>query len=142
VDKAYAYYQHQLRVGFETLPFDQAVDRELAYLQADPNYFDLRHSYLTGGMYADQLQRWLKYFPQEQFLLLGNEELSSNPAETFDRVISFLNLPAFEPKNFKRLNAFPYPDMSAEMRKRLVRYFEPHNQRLYEILGRRFEWDR
>ncbi len=141
VDKAYSYYQHQLRVGFETLTFEEAIDREIENLKKDPGYFDQNHSYLAGCQYAEQLERWLKVFPKEQLLVIGNEELSTAPEKTFAKVLEFLNLPTFSPKTFKRLNAFPYPDMSGETRERLVKYFKPYNEKLYALLDRKLEWD-
>ncbi len=32
--------------------------------------------------------------------------------------------------------------MPADLRKRLIDYYAPHNQELYDYLGMRFEWDR
>ena len=32
--------------------------------------------------------------------------------------------------------------MSSDLRNELVEYFKPHNQRLYDFLGKSFDWDK
>jgi hypothetical protein len=34
-----------------------------------------------------------------------------------------------------------YPEMDGDIRKNLMKYFELHNQRLYEYLGEDFGWE-
>ena len=31
--------------------------------------------------------------------------------------------------------------MDPDLRKKLGEYFRPHNERLYELIGRKFDWD-
>ena len=52
----------------------------------------------------------------------------------------FLGLEYHAPKEFKKLNAFPYPDMDPKTREKLQEYFQPHNERLYEFLGQDLGW--
>ena len=44
--------------------------------------------------------------------------------------------------DYKQYNATGKSRMSPETRQRLVEYFAPHNERLYELLGEDFGWDR
>jgi len=41
-----------------------------------------------------------------------------------------------------KYNYAPYPKMNRATRARLLEYFRPHNQRLYELLDRDFEWEK
>ena len=152
VDRAYAFYNMQVRRRRETLSFEAAIEREeerlggeLEKMLADENYFSFnRHhySYVSRGIYVDQLKHWMNFFPKEQISILISEHLFKDPLETFKRVIQFLDLPSWEPKEFTRENHMPYPKMDETTRKRLIACFEPHNQRLYKFLGMKLDWDR
>jgi hypothetical protein len=150
VDRAYSFYHHNLRAGLETLSFEEAVDREderlageRAKLEADEAYFSFaheHHSYLTRGIYADQLEHWGEFFPRSQLLVLSTSRLTERPAETLRKALDFLELPYREPRAFEKLNAVPYAPMSADTRARLQGFFAPHNRRLYDFLGEDLGW--
>ena len=93
------------------------------------------------GIYADQLERWFKYFPREQFLILKSEDLYSDPAKTYEQVLDFLGLTKFELNLFKAHRKGNYSSISVETRKKLIDYFRPHNERLHKLLGRDFGWN-
>jgi len=152
VDRAYSHYNMTRRMLFEDLSFEDAIDREparvageLERMTEDENYFSYRRwhfSYLGRGRYAEQLERWLACFPREQLLILTSGDLFAAPAESYREIMAHLGLPAWQPAANHRTNFIPYPRMSPETRQRLVEYFAPHNQRLYELLGREFDWDK
>ena len=152
VDRAYSHYWMKLRKEYENASFEDAVEREtervngeLSKMLEDEHYFsyDRWHfSYLARGLYAEQLARWMKFFPREQFLILRSEDLYRDPAATYKRVSEFLGLPPWQPSRPAKSNFVPYPEMDRATRARLLEYFAPHNERLYELLGTRFEWDR
>ena len=74
--------------------------------------------------------------------MLSLEEFKSDWKANFTRVLNFLQLPSWDVPEFKKYYSRRYDEMNPETRKRLVEFFRPHNQRLYELLGRSFEWDR
>ena len=151
VDRAYSFYNHNLRAGLEDLSFEDAIDQEEARLdgerekiKADPTYasFDyMHHSYLLRGLYVDQLEDWTAHFSREQMLVLKTEALYEDGEATLRRAFEFLELPYHAPEKFKKLNAAPYyPEMDPKTRVRLEEYFAPHNQRLYDYLDTDFGW--
>jgi hypothetical protein len=100
--------------------------------------------YLSEGVYVDQIVRWRSFFREEQMLVLKCEDFSEHPQETLKRVLSFLELPAWEPKASELHNKLHRGGYTQEMqpaiRRRLEEYFEPHNRRLYAFLGVDFGW--
>jgi len=152
VNRAYSYYNMKVRQGYETLSFQEAIEREqqrlcgeLEKMLEDENYFSFNrqhYSYLSRGIYVDQLKTWVNFFSEEQFLILKTEDFYRDPSKVFKQVLEFLSLPSWELKEYKKLNYVPYPKMDATTRKCLIEYFEPHNQRLYEFLGVNFGWGR
>jgi sulfotransferase family protein len=157
VDRAYSQYNFEVDLGRETLPFEEALDREGERISrerekmiADEGYvsFDYsRYSYLARGIYVDQLQTWMSLFPKEQFLILKSEDFYADPVTALDHTSKFLNLAELEPHEKKKkyklhnYNTTPYPKMNPATRKRLIEYFEPHNARLYDLLGVELGWN-
>ena len=67
--------------------------------------------------------------------------LFENPAECYAQVLDFLGLSPHELESFPVLYQGIYEDpMRPETRERLIEYYRPHNEELFELLGVRFEW--
>jgi hypothetical protein len=153
VDRAYSHYQYKLRNRKEPLSFEAAIDAEAERLAGeeeklcrDPDYRSRAHflySYMARGIYLDQIFRWQKHLPSDRMLIVESSGLLKRPAEVYDEVLSFLGVRSWQPSEFAQHFAGGYKArMSAEMRHKLIDYFAPHNQRLYDHLGQRFDWDR
>jgi len=157
VDRAISHHRHMVRLGFETLPFEEAIAAEaeriaadVAALRRDPLHQPralLRFSYISRGLYAEQLERWMQAFPRERFLIVKSEDFFADPASVFDQVIAFLGLRPWRPRSFanvthrRRPPGPQVPAIPLDVRVRLGELFAPHNARLYESLGRDFGWD-
>lgn len=143
VDRAYSHYHHAVRNLGETLAFEEAIEMEearlageLEKLERDPFYcsYNYQHySYLSRGIYVDQLKNWYDLFPAKQILLLKYEELFSNPSDYMNKVSEFLKI---SPHNyaFDIFNQGEYSDMSGETQKRLKQFFKPHNEKLHNFI--------
>lgn len=150
VDRALSHYHHELALGRETLPFEEALEREDARTRgevermlADPGYFSQAwwdFTYRARGRYAEQLDRWLAVFGRERLLVLASEELADRPAETYARVLEFLGVPPHSLDAFPRIFERDYADMSPDTRQALSEYYAEPNRRLFELLGRDFRW--
>ena len=157
VDRAYSQYCHRVMLGQETLSFEDALAQEEIRTRdegqrfaTDPHYYSsnyFHYGYLARGIYVDQLQRWMNYFPKEQFLIIKSEDFYATPERTLKEIFLFLGLLEVAPvqqQEYKQLNSSTSSQlkMEPETRKRLLSYFEPHDERLYTLLGRDFGWDR
>lgn len=160
VERAYSQYWIEVKARFETWSFEEAIRGEKERLAgewekmlADESYYShsYRHfSYLERGIYMDQLQRWMDYFPREQLLVLRSEDLYKDAAAVMKQTLDFLGVASEgldkEYKNYRRPSKKGYrnqvvpPKLDPATRAYLVDYFEPHNQRLYDYLGVDFHW--
>jgi Sulfotransferase domain len=148
--RAYSHYQHEVALAREPLSFEDALDREderlrgeVERLVADPRAFSRAwwdHTYVARGLYADQLERWLEFFPREQMLVVTNEELGARPAETYATVVSFLGAPPHALAAYPRVFEREYPPMRPETRVALAERFAEPNRRLEQLLGRPLGW--
>jgi Sulfotransferase domain len=152
VDRAYSHYQMLVRRGYEPLTFEKAIEAEEARsrgerdkLPEDEHYtvFNLgRFSYLSRSLYVDQLVRWFEFIGNEQTLVLKSEDYFESPQETMRLVLDFIDLPDWEPETWEVRSKYGKvkQQMNPSTRRRLEEYFEPHNRRLYELLGKDFGW--
>ncbi len=150
VDRALSHYNHELALGRESLSFEEALaaeeerlDGEVERLCADPRYFSRAwwsHTYKARGRYAEQLERWLEVFPQEQLLILPSEELLAEPEQAHGRVLEFLGAAPQALDAYPRVFERRYEEMRPNTRAELACYFAEPNRRLYELLGRDLGW--
>lgn len=150
IDRAFSHHNHERALGFEDLPFEQAIAREPDRLAgeeerilADPRYRSLshqHHSYLSRSRYADQLERWFRHADRDRFLILSSEDLFGDPRAALAETHRFLGLEPNVPGDLTARNARSYAPIPDDLRGRLRREFEPHNRRLYELTGRDFGW--
>jgi hypothetical protein len=141
IDRAYSHYQHAVRHGWESRSFETAITDELANLgashqrlTADPS-LDLpdhqRTEYVHRGQYAEQLERWARFYPRDQMLVLRSESFFADPASTLRRVESFLHIPRHDPIRLAPSNVGGYTSaMPGAVVGRLRTHFEPWNARL------------
>lgn len=147
IDRAYSHFQHEQRIQLENLSFEEAIEQEGARLKQDnPNdeaQIKFRtYGYVKKGLYADYLQKWFETFPKERLLIIRSEDFFGDTAlDTYCEAQEFLRLPIWKHINFKNANPGNYKGMKPETREKLAEYYRPHNQRLYELVGRDFGWD-
>ena len=151
VERALSHYQHEVRGGRESLPFERAIEQEVERLsgeeerlRSDPTYYSFNHhrySYVRRGRYLEQLRRWVEHFPRSQLLVLQSERLFADPVAATAAVHEFLGVSPHRLEHYKPFLHGAYDRaMPAGLRTRLVEYFEPHNRELYDWLGEEFDW--
>jgi hypothetical protein len=143
IDRAHSQYQMNLRRGVESLSFEDAIEQEPDRLARSPDPASVPwrlSSYLTRGLYADQLERWLRVFPYDQLLVIASEELYKQPDAVVAQAAAFVGLP-WRPTSYKAYHLSEYADLDPATRRRLARHFAGPNERLFDLLGRRFPWD-
>jgi Sulfotransferase domain len=153
VDRAYSQFQMSRREGEEALDsFMEAVEAEERRLAPERARMQRsRHynswpigcwSYLMRSRYAEQLEHWLTLVSREQLHVLTLEQMADDPQGALDGVHRFLGLPAHRYEDLRPLHTASYEPIGAEDRAMLNDYFRPHNERLYELLGVDFGWER
>lgn len=127
VDRAYSHYHMRLDKGEITSPFEQAIQSKSTYLEI--------------GNYVWNLKRWMEVFPKDQFHIVQSEKLFKQPQKTLDETFRFLGLSPHPLDVYKHHNSGSYSKMNPETRRRLIQYYKPNNDKLYQFLGTKFDWD-
>lgn len=92
-------------------------------------------SYISRGLYVEQLQYVRKYFPDKQILIIENNELSNFHESTLRIVFDFLNVDSPVIPKPKRWNTGKYPGNKGWWCKWLLsQYFKYRNRHLKKIL--------
>lgn len=90
--RAYSHYLMSQRKGFEDLSFDEAIAAEADRLKTNPAQ-KFNFSYISRGYYTEQLNRFKKYFKEENMLcLIFEDDFVKNRKETFNRIQDFLGV--------------------------------------------------
>ena len=150
VERAYSAHRHELARGFETEPFEVALELEeeriageVERMVADPTYESFHHrhhAYLTRSRYSEQIDRFRAELGADRVYVVDADRFFANPAVEFDDLRSWLGLPEWTPEHVEQWNARPRLPMSDELRERLERHFEPYDARLAEQMGRPPSW--
>lgn len=151
IDRAYSQYSLNVKKEREPLSFEDAIEKEFERLAGekekmldDPTYtsFAYQHySYLSRGIYVDQLRHWMSIFPRKCFLILKSEIMFQEPAAVFEKVLNFLDVPSWYLKEYETYNSTSKGIQNPATRQLLANFYRPHNQALYELLTADFEWD-
>lgn len=145
VSRAYSQYQHERESGYEQLGFEEAVAMEaqrlgdsherLAQELIRRSHAHQHFSYVRRGLYAEQIERWQKYYPVESFLFLRAEDLFDAPQNTFDQACAFLGIPTFALDDVSGRNRRNYEGMRPETRRKLTALYDEPNHRLAALTG-------
>ena len=143
VDRAYSNYNLGNRLKTEELSFEDSIEDEIKYLEKHSfrESIDRRRSYLSKGIYENQIQSWLEVFPRKQIHILSTEDMEKDPRETLLKVFKFLDIPKYIITNPQKQKRSDYKKMNFKTRQRLLEYYQLHNERFFDIIKQRFDWD-
>ncbi|KAF6124779.1 heparan sulfate-glucosamine 3-sulfotransferase 6 [Phyllostomus discolor] len=126
---------------------------------------DTAWSAVRIGLYAQHLDNWLRYFPLSHFLFVSGERLVSDPAGEVGRVQDFLGLKrvvtdkhfyfnatkgfpclkkaqgSSRPRCLGKSKGRPHPRVPEAVVQRLRDFYQPFNQKFYQMTGQDFGWD-
>ncbi|HAP00366.1 MAG TPA: hypothetical protein DCQ93_00430 [Bacteroidetes bacterium] len=117
VDRAYSQYLMSVHRSHENKEFEEAIRAEKSRLK-DASLIHRNHfSYLSRGCYDEQLARYFKYFPKENFLFLKyEEEIQQNISTALSKIFSFLNISETDLDTNIKMNEASKPKSKTLMR--------------------------
>ncbi|MFN5365080.1 MAG: sulfotransferase family protein [Bacteroidota bacterium] len=151
VDRAYSHFQMERKRGTEPLAsFVHAVELEVERIYEEEQKI-LRGeiqsgtrfrnwSYMKRGLYGQQLQRWLGFFPREQFLIIRSEDFFSSTLLWMQQIHTFLGIRDIPPANLSPVNSNKYPELPVSVKDKLKDYFHDDGLLLQKLAGNNFVW--
>ena len=150
VERAYSAHAHELARGYETEPFERALeleDQRLAgeaeRIVSEPGYLShshQHHAYLTRGLYAGQLDRLGQAVGRDRVHVVDSGRFFTDPEPVYDGVLDFLGLRQHGYPVFERHNARPRSPMPETLRATLNDHFAAPDERLTGWLGHPPSW--
>lgn len=150
VRRAESHFHHSVSHGHEHLSFDGALAAEAERLAGQDHrmredwaywsHSHEHHSYVAKGLYADQLERLFDQYPREQVMVIQSEAFYRRPDDVLAAVTGWLGLPSIGLHRGDDRNGHSYRPMDDTMRQRLIDIYREPNERLYHLLGERYDW--
>jgi tetratricopeptide (TPR) repeat protein len=146
VKRVISEYNFQVELGREKRSLEEMVDSQLEYIRKlnNPSEVTIQprfDDYLVHSLYFYFIEKWMKIFPRNQFLVLKNEDLSVQPDIVMHKTFEFLDLQKYDFIKYSKKLVGHYPEVDKKILSRLHKFFEPHNKRLEELLNIEFKWD-
>jgi hypothetical protein len=157
VERAYSAHAHELARGFETEPFERAIELEpdrlggqTELVAAAPGYLSpshQHHAYLARGRYVEQLGRLERLFGRDRIHVVDSGDFFCTPQPAYDSVLDYLGLARVQQASrcypaFERHNVRPRSPIPASVRARLENYFAPFDEQLASWLDWVPSWHR
>ncbi|MGB3402765.1 MAG: tetratricopeptide repeat protein [Microcoleaceae cyanobacterium] len=151
IDRAISqYYDNFNWLGREKRSLQEAIDSEIEYLNQlnhptditiNSPFWKTQKGHVWRGMYIYFIEKWMQVFPSEQFLIMQSEDLYINPEKTMQEVFNFLEIEPLKLQQYRKYTAGSYTQTSPKIREKLSAFYQPHNQKLEELLNRKFDWN-
>ena len=125
--------------------FTEAIEQELSGDLSNPANYPYR--YLGRGRYVEQLENYYQYFKADNILVLQFEKLKTDLEKILNQICDFLEIESFSPQKLEELKQEKYnvgkykaSDQDLAMMEKLADYFQPFNQRLYQLVNSDYNW--
>ena len=130
VQRAISHYGHRFRNGEEKRSIEEALLPDHGIVLDSENF------YKTRGLYADQIEEILKFYPREHLMIIKSEEFFENPAPIYRAVQEFLGLALQDlPAGSAPRNVGQRPsEIPESVLQHLVQYYHMPNQKLGQLL--------
>jgi len=140
VSRAISHYHHWVRLKKESRPLDIALTEQLAEIPDWDDVISLRNHYIARGCYVKFLEKWLRFFPREQMLIISSELFQEHPSDIVQTVHSFLEIPRKPLENLEYYNVGEYNFENPSLKSQLQDFYAPYNQDLEKLLDQSFPW--
>lgn len=115
---------------------------------------------INTSMYYDRIKDWMQYFPREQFHFISGENFTKAPYTELNKLETFLGVSHFFKEEYFVYNATKgfycfdfetveclgdnkgrhHPGIDKNLAEQLREFFNPLNQKLYNLLDVSFNW--
>jgi hypothetical protein len=136
IERAYSHWNMERIKNADKLSFWDAIKNEKERCREALPLQHRVYSYISRGLYTEQLHRLWKYFPKDRVLCLKSEHLKEGLDETLGSICEFLQVSKFKCVVSKNAHLLPYESsMTEKERDYLGRIFEPEIKKLEKELN-------
>lgn len=128
-------------INLESFPtFETMVEEELSDIVNNKEPYP---GIIKRGIYYEQIANYLTLFNPQQFFYICSEEFKERKFDTLKKLFFFLELnPNLPEEKLKDQHKREYQNkMSSEIREKLKEFYQPHNQKLYALINKNYNWE-
>ena len=148
-ERAIAHYFHSKSNRSDAELLHATMEEEIARLssalpRASESLETLDYtSYVSRGLYQKQIENYLTYFDRGSIFIINSEEFFDDPRTIFPGLFEFLNIQTDSIINdLTARNVSQRPKHAwSRTRELLDNFFRPHNEELFEFLGKKYDWN-
>ncbi|MEQ9486504.1 sulfotransferase family protein [Coleofasciculus sp. F4-SAH-05] len=151
IERAYSHYKHMRRIGFEDLAtFESAIEKEaertcgeLEKIMENGFYFSQSReffSYLGKGIYYPQVKAYLDKFGKDRVLVVDSNSFFLSEKTIMSEIEKFIGVKPHNYQDFPVWNKGDKSRLPEATRNQLKDFYEPHNEMLFDLLGRKLSW--
>lgn len=123
--------------------FSTYVDESLDSYAARPIFSSCTFDGLTTSIYWHAVAGWIQCYGRENVMVIDAAEYFADANRCLNKIYEFVGLPAFEASLSKEKvleNPLTLPPPDDESMTKLKKFFAPHNEKLWDLIGERFNW--
>jgi hypothetical protein len=131
-DRAFSHHKMRIGRGAENENFEDLIDKEIRELKKTE--YRLPHHYIDRGFYAEQLKRYLQYFPFENIhIILFEEDFLERREQTIRQLLGFIGA---DPNYELPINIKSTPSVGAKFKQadKILNTAHPINQLAKRII--------
>jgi sulfotransferase family protein len=145
ISRAHAKFHHAKRTAGENLSFSEVVNSEMVEIekaQRDgldyPEHPEKR--YIADGIYYPQVKRYLDMFGGGNVLILDAAKYNKSFGEVYSLILKFVGIDSCSQK-FHPIKESVYPEIDDTILQILCKFYQPYNEKLFDLLGVTFDWE-
>ncbi len=152
VERAYSAYTHEFARGFETEPFEAAIELEPGRLNGEAERIAAEPGLSqpqppapclpSARTVREQLDRLEQLFDRADIHVVDSGDFFTKPEPVYDGVLDFLGLASDDYPQFERHNARPRSAIPEALRARLDEHFVSFDEQLIHWLDQVPSWRR
>ena len=67
--------------------------------------------------------------------------MQKDPQKSLSKIYKFLDISEYTIKNPQKRKFVKYEKMNDETRKKLLEFYKPHNEKFFQVIEKKFDWE-
>jgi len=138
IKRAYSGWNMNVNEKKETRSFKECIENNIATANLDEprTPYNAIYQYVQRGFYMDQIERFMKVFPnRDNILIIISELFKKNPQFYYEQIFKFLGVRSVTfPVEESHIGSYS-EEIDSDSKKILKKIYKKHNQRLFDFLG-------
>ena len=137
IDRAYSAWKLNVKYFEEKKTFEEAVFNELNQKEnTNKTFYSIIDNYLQRGLYFQQIEKLLKWFPKQNLLILISENIKENPFEEYKKIYDFLNLNFLKTQKYESIHVSnDTSKINKKIYNDLIKYYKEDVSKLEKLLN-------